>query len=155
MASLNKVQLIGRLGKDPELRTFSNGDAVCNVSLATSERWKDKQTGEAKEATEWHSLVLHRRLAEIAAEYLRKGSLVYVEGSLKTRKWQDQSGNDRYTTEIRVDRLQMLQSSDDGGQRQQQGGQQRRQEYQNQRQQPQQNQRQSSGFDDMDDDIPF
>lgn len=156
MASLNKVQLIGYLGRDPEVHTFQNGDSVCNATLATSERWKDKQTGEQKEATEWHSLVFHRREAEIAGQYLRKGSLVYVEGSLKTRKWQDQSGNDRYTTEVRVSRLQILPSRDDG-QRQQQDGQRRRQEYQSQRQQPQQqqSQRQGSGFDDMDDDIPF
>lgn len=108
MASVNKVILIGHLGQDPDTRTFANGGAVANTSLATSRRWKDKQTGAPREETEWHRLVFNNRLAEIASQYLRKGSLIYVEGSLRTRKWQDQSGADRYVTEIRVDQLQML-----------------------------------------------
>ncbi|QDJ13230.1 single-stranded DNA-binding protein [Mergibacter septicus] len=119
MAGVNKVIIVGNLGNDPELRTFPNGDAVANISVATSERWQDKQTGEWREVTEWHRIVLFRRLAEIAGEYLRKGSKVYVEGKLKTRKWQDQNGQDRYSTEIQADNLQMLDSRAD---RQQSGG---------------------------------
>ncbi len=105
---INKVILVGNLGKDPEVRYMSNGNAVCNVTLATSESWKDKQTGEQKDKTEWHNIVFYRRLAEIAGEYLRKGSQVYVEGKLQTRKWQDKNGNDRYTTEIIANEMQML-----------------------------------------------
>ena len=105
---INKVILVGNLGKDPEVRYMSNGNAVCNVTLATSESWKDKQTGEQKEKTEWHNIVFYRRLAEIAGEYLRKGSQIYVEGKLQTRKWQDKNGNDRYTTEIIANEMQML-----------------------------------------------
>lgn len=108
MASLNKVQLIGNLGRDPEFRAFSDGGCVATVSIATSERWKDKQSGEPREATEWHNLVFHNRLAEIARDYLKKGSPIYVEGRLRTRKWQTEGGEDRYTTEIRVDEMQML-----------------------------------------------
>lgn len=108
MASLNMVQLIGYLGRDPELRAFPNGGCVANVSLATTGRWKDRQTGEAREATEWHNIVFHDRLAEIAEQYLHKGSPVYVKGSLRTRKWQDKDGKDRQTTEIHVDEMQML-----------------------------------------------
>ena len=109
MASVNKVILVGNLGRDPEMRAFPNGDQVANVSLATTDKWKDKQTGEAREHTEWHRLVFSGRLAEIAGQYLRKGSQIYVEGSIRTRKWQDQaSGQDRYSTEIRVDQMQML-----------------------------------------------
>ncbi len=111
---VNKVILIGRLGKDPEVRYMPNGNAACNVSLATSESWKDKQTGEQKERTEWHNLQFYRRLAEIAGEYLRKGSQIYVEGRLQTRKWQDKNGNDRYTTEIVVNEMQMLDSKGGG-----------------------------------------
>jgi single-strand DNA-binding protein len=111
---VNKVILIGNLGADPEVRFFPNGGAVCNVTLATSESWKDRQTGEQKEATEWHNVTFNNRLAEIAGEYLRKGSKVYVEGSLRTRKWQDkQTGQDRYTTEIRANEMQMLDSRGD------------------------------------------
>ena len=99
--SLNKVLLIGRLGKDPELREFPSGGKVCNFSLATSETWKDSNTGERQERTSWHNIaIFNERLAEIAEQYLRKGSQVYIEGQLETRKWQDQAGNDRYTTEI-------------------------------------------------------
>ena len=112
---VNKVILVGNLGKDPEVRYMSNGNAVCNAVLATSESWKDKQTGEQKEKTEWHNIVFYRRLAEIAGEYLKKGSQVYIEGKLQTRKWQDKSGNDRYTTEIIANEMQMLGSRGGGG----------------------------------------
>jgi len=100
MSSINKVMLIGNLGADPELRFMPSGEAVCTIRLATTEKWKDKSTGELREATEWHRVVLFRRRAEIAAQYLRKGSQVYIEGRLQTRKWQDKEGRDRYTTEI-------------------------------------------------------
>ena len=105
---INKVILVGNLGKDPETRYMPNGKAVTNFSIATSESWKDKQTGEQREQTEWHNIVMYDRLAEIAAEYLRKGSQVYVEGKLRTRKWQDKEGRDRYTTEINANEMQML-----------------------------------------------
>jgi single-strand DNA-binding protein len=112
---INKVILIGNLGQDPEVRYMPNGNAVANVSVATSESWKDKNSGEMQERTEWHRVVFFRRLAEIVGEYLKKGSKVYVEGRLQTRKWQDQSGNDRYTTEIVADQMQMLDSRGGGG----------------------------------------
>lgn len=105
---VNKVILIGNLGRDPEVRYMPSGSAVANVALATSEQWKDKQTGEQQERTEWHNVVFFNRLAEIVGEYLKKGSQVYVEGSLRTRKWQDKSGNDRYSTEIVASEMQML-----------------------------------------------
>jgi single-strand DNA-binding protein len=105
--SVNKVKLIGRLGKDPETRYMTSGEAVTNVTLATSENWKDK-SGEKQEKTEWHNLVFYRRLAEIAGEYLKKGSQIYVEGKLQTRKWQTKEGQDRYTTEIVVNEMTML-----------------------------------------------
>ncbi len=105
---VNKVILIGNLGSDPEIRYMPNGTAVANLRLATSESWRDKASGEQKELTEWHRVVLYRRLAEIAGEYLRKGAKVYLEGRLRTRKWQDQAGQERYTTEIQGDVLQML-----------------------------------------------
>lgn len=108
MASLNKVILIGNLGADPETRYAPSGDAICNLRIATTEVWKDKATGERREATEWHRVVFFGRIAEIAAQYLRKGSQVYVEGRLQTRKWQDKDGQDRYTTEIRGDEMKML-----------------------------------------------
>lgn len=108
MASINKVILIGNLGRDPESRYAPSGDAICNLTLATTETWKDKTTGERREATEWHRVVFFGRLAEIAQQYLRKGSQIYVEGRLQTRKWQDQNGNDRYTTEVRGDEMKML-----------------------------------------------
>lgn len=104
---INKVILVGNLGNDPEVRYMPNGNAVANLSLATSESWKDQQ-GQVQERTEWHRLTMYRRLAEIAGEYLKKGSQIYVEGKLQTRKWQDQQGQDRYTTEIIVDQMQML-----------------------------------------------
>jgi single-strand DNA-binding protein len=115
MASLNKVILIGNLGKDPETRYAPSGDAICNITVATSETWKDKTSGEKKEQTEWHRVVFFGRLAEIAAQYLRKGSQVYVEGRLQTRKWQDKDGQDRYTTEIRADEMKMLGSRQGAG----------------------------------------
>jgi single-strand DNA-binding protein len=108
MASLNKVQLIGNLGRDPEVRYAPNGTAFATLSLATSERWKDKESGEPRESTEWHRVVFADKLAEIAGEYLIKGSQIYIEGKLKTRKWQDKDGKDQYTTEIRSDHLVML-----------------------------------------------
>jgi single-strand DNA-binding protein len=107
---INKVILIGNLGQDPEVRYMPNGGAVCNITVATSETWKDKNTGEQQEKTEWHRVVMFRRLAEIAGEYLKKGSKVYLEGKLQTRKWQDQQGQDRYTTEVVADEMQMLDS---------------------------------------------
>ncbi len=105
---INKVILVGKLGQDPDTRYMPSGSAVTNFTVATNESWKDKQTGEQKERTEWHRVATFNRLAEIAAEYLRKGSQVYIEGKLRTRKWQDRDGNDRYTTEIIADEMQML-----------------------------------------------
>ncbi len=105
---INKVILVGNLGADPETRYMPSGGAVTNIRIATSESWKDKQTGDQQERTEWHSVAFFGRLAEIAGEYLRKGSQVYVEGKLRTRKWQDKSGNDRYTTEVIANEMQML-----------------------------------------------
>ena len=120
MRGVNKVIIIGNLGADPEARQFNNGGSVTNISVATSEQWTDKQSGEKREATEWHRISLFNRLGEIAAQYLRKGSKVYIEGSLRTRKYQDQSGQDRYITEIRAEQMQMLDGisggqSDNGG----------------------------------------
>jgi len=105
---INKVIIVGNVGGDPETRYMPSGSAVTNLTVATNESWKDKQSGEQKERTEWHRVAMFNRLAEIAAEYLRKGSQVYIEGKLRTRKWQDKSGNDRYTTEIIADEMQML-----------------------------------------------
>ena len=105
---VNKVILVGNLGADPEVKYMPNGNAVANVTVATSESWKDKQSGEQKDTTEWHRVVFFRRLAEIAGEYLKKGSQIYIEGKLQTRKWQDKNGNDRYTTEIIANEMQML-----------------------------------------------
>lgn len=115
---INKVILVGNLGKDPEMKYTASGAAIANLTVATSESWNDKQTGEKKEQTEWHRVVFFRRLAEVAGEYLRKGSQVYIEGKLQTRKWQDQNGQDRYTTEIVGNEMQMLGSrggGDSGG----------------------------------------
>ena len=120
MASLNKVILIGNLGKDPETRYAPSGDAICNLTLATTETWKDKTSGERREATEWHRVVFFGRVAEVAAQYLRKGSQVYVEGRLQTRKWQDKDGNDRYSTEVRGDRVVLLGGPGGGGGRREQ-----------------------------------
>ncbi len=113
--SVNKVILIGNLGQDPEVRYRPNGNAVANATVATSESWKDKNTGEAQEKTEWHRVVFFRRLAEIVGEYLKKGSKVYIEGRLQTRKWTDKDGQDRYTTEIVADQMQMLDSRGGAG----------------------------------------
>lgn len=108
MSSLNRVQIIGYLGADPESRTMPSGDTVANMRIATSEKWKDKKSGQQQERTEWHTIALFNKLAEIAAKYLVKGSLVYIEGQLRTRKWQDKQGNDRYSTEIVARELKML-----------------------------------------------
>ena len=115
MASVNKVILVGNLGADPETRYMPNGDPITNIRLATTFRWKDKQSGENKEETEWHRIVFRARLAEIAGEYLKKGSPVYVEGRIRTRKWQDKDGQDRYTTEIMADNMQLLGSRGGAG----------------------------------------
>lgn len=168
---INKVILIGNLGGDPEVRYMPAGGAVTNITLATSESWKDKQSGQMQERTEWHRIVFFNRLAEIAGEYLRKGSKAYIEGSLRTRKWQDNSGQDRYTTEIVASELQMLDSRGDSGgmgggdnypqnedpapNRAQSGGAPRQPAQTKQAQQPQQPQQQPPAFDDFDDDIPF
>ena len=181
MASINKVIIVGNLGRDPEMRTFPSGDQVANVTIATTDKWKDKQSGEMREATEWHRVVFNGRLAEIAGQYLRKGSQVYVEGSLRTRKWTDQAGVEKYSTEIRADQMQMLGGRqgmggqggghDDGYGDQGGGGydqaprraapapmQQQRPAAPAPRPAPApvaQAPRAASGFDDMDDDIPF
>ena len=114
MASVNKVILVGNLGRDPEVRYMASGEAVCNFSIATTDTWKDKN-GQKQERTEWHNIVMYRRLAEIAGEYLKKGRPVYIEGRLQTRKWQDKNGQDRYTTEIIADQMQMLGGRDSSG----------------------------------------
>lgn len=155
MASVNKVIIIGNLGKDPETRYTPGGEAVTNITVATTESWKDKATGEKRESTEWHRISFFGKLAEIAGQYLRKGSQVYVEGSLRTRKWQDKDGQDRYTTEIRADQMKMLGGRGDAGDGQQDAP---RQQAQPQRQQPAQRPQQgqqSGGFSDFSDDIPF
>lgn len=115
MASVNKVILIGNIGKDPEIRAMASGKKVVNITLATSEGWKDKNSGEKQERTEWHNVVFYSPLAEIAGQYLRKGSSVFVEGRLQTRKWQDKEGQDRYTTEIVASEMKMLGKREDGG----------------------------------------
>lgn len=152
MASVNKIIIVGNLGRDPEMRTFPSGDQVANVTVATTDKWKDKQTGEMKEATEWHRVVFNGRLAEIVGQYLRKGSQVYVEGSLRTRKWTDQSGVEKYSTEIRADNMQMLGARQDAA-----SAPHDRTAPPPQRQAPAPAPRGSngSGFDDMDDSIPF
>ncbi len=115
MASINKVTLIGNLGRDPETRYGPSGGAICNVSIATTRNWKDRTSGERREETEWHRVVFYDRLAEIAGEYLKKGRSVYIEGRLKTRKWQDKDGAEKYTTEIIAEEMQMLGSREGGG----------------------------------------
>lgn len=162
---VNKVILVGNLGQDPEMRYLPSGGAVANLSLATSESWRDKQTGEQKEVTEWHRVVLFGKLAEVAGEHLRKGSQVYIEGQLKTRKWTDQSGADRYSTEVNVGMngtMQMLGGGGGQGGGQQQGNQQQFSGGgQRQQQRPQQKPQQQQGgwgdsaLMDFDDDIPF
>ncbi|MFA0085092.1 single-stranded DNA-binding protein [Vibrio sp. E150_011] len=139
---VNKVILVGNLGNDPEIRYMPNGGAVANITIATSESWRDKATGEQREKTEWHRVALFGKLAEVAGEYLRKGSQVYIEGQLQTRKWQDQSGQDRYTTEVVVQGfngvMQMLGGRQGGGAPMQQGGMNQGGMQQQQAQQPQQ-----------------
>ena len=160
---INKVILVGNLGNDPETRFMPSGGAVTNLSIATSESWKDKNSGQQQERTEWHRVVFFNRLAEIAGEYLKKGSKVYVEGSLRTRKWQDNNGQDKYTTEIVANEMQMLDSrgSSGGGDFNQDYGQQsspapqQNAPAQNQNQGGGSNQPQPQNFDDFDDDIPF
>jgi single-strand DNA-binding protein len=115
MASVNKVIIVGNLGADPETRFLPSGEAVTNIRVATTDKWKDKTSGEMKEATEWHRIAFFGRLATVAGEYLKKGSQIYVEGSLRTRKWQDKEGQDRYSTEIRGDVMQMLGRREGGG----------------------------------------
>ena|SRR5688572_14967229 len=138
MASVNKVIIVGNLGKDPETKYLPSGDAVTNFTVATTESWKDKASGDKKEATEWHRISTFGKLAEICAEYLKKGSSVYVEGSIKTRKWQDKEGVDRYSTEIKADRMQML-----GGKTQAEAP------------EPRAAGKKSGSMQDLDDDIPF
>lgn len=153
MASVNKVILVGNLGRDPEVRYSPDGAAICNISIATTSQWKDKASGEKREETEWHRVVFYNRLAEIAGEYLKKGSSVYVEGRLKTRKWQDkETGQDRYSTDIVADQMQMLggnsgdRSGDSGGGNS--GG----NSYQNARNNPP---AESASMSSMDEEIPF
>lgn len=149
MAGINKVIIVGNLGNDPEISTMPNGEQVANITVATSESWTDKNTGERKEQTEWHRIVLYRRLAEIAGQYLHKGSQVYIEGRLKTRKWQDSNGQDRYTTEIQGDNLQMLGGRQDAAQNQPAKQQDKQQKAQSK---PQQSEPPVDAFDDN---IPF
>ena len=164
MASINKVIIVGNLGKDPEMRSFPNGDQVANVSIATTDKWKDKQTGEMKEATEWHRINFNGRLAEIVGQYLKKGSQVYVEGSLRTRKWTDKDGVEKFTTEIRADQMQMLggrqgMGGGGGGDDESGGGYTPRAAPAARPAavptRPAPAAKAASGFDDMDDDIPF
>ncbi|MDI9819591.1 MULTISPECIES: single-stranded DNA-binding protein [unclassified Legionella] len=149
---INKVILIGNVGVDPDVRYMPNGNTVTTLSIATSETWKDKQTGDKQERTEWHRVICFNRLGEIAGEYVRKGSKLYIEGSLRTRKWQDQQGQDRYTTEIVANDIQMLDGKSGAG------------NYENmpspagstqQHQKPQSTQAPQNAFDELDDDIPF
>lgn len=146
---INKAIIVGNLGQDPESRVMQNGNAVTTLSIATSESWTDKATNQKQERTEWHRVVLFNRLAEVAAQYLRKGSKVYIEGSIRTRKWQDQSGQDRYSTEIVASNMQMLDSASNSGAQ--------NQNYapQNNYQQSQAPQNQPQGGIDFDDDVPF
>lgn len=149
MRGVNKVILVGTLGKDPETKTFPNGGSITQFSIATTDVWNDKQTGERKEMTEWHRIVLKNKLGEIAQQYLRKGSKVFIEGSLRTRQWADQNGQERYTTEVNGTSMQMLDSKGDN-----QGQQQSQPQNQGyaQKPQPQQNTNQNN---DLGDDLPF
>lgn len=154
MASVNKVILVGNTGKDPELRYNPSGVAFCTLSIATTRNWKNRETGERQEETEWHRVVFNDKLAEIVGEYVKKGKALYIEGRLRTRKWQDKEGRDTYTTEIIADQMQMLGGKEEGGERQaapapaprthgdRPGG-------------PKNPPNTGTGFDDMDDDIPF
>ena len=149
MASVNKVIIVGNLGADPETRYLPSGEAVTNIRVATTDRWKDKQSGEMKEATEWHRIAFFGRLAEVSGEYLKKGSQVYVEGSLRTRKWQDKEGQDRYSTEIRGDVMQMLGRREGGGEPRTQPA------MEAKAAEPKATKKPAGKFDDMEDDIPF
>ena len=159
MASVNKGILIGNLGRDPEVRYTPNGNAICNVTIATSRNWKDKTSGDKMEETEWHRVVFYDRLAEIAGEYLKKGRSVYVEGRLKTRKWQDKDGVEKYTTEIIAFEMQMLGSREGmGGADEAGGGRAEREERSAPASRPAAAKpapKSATGFEDMDDDIPF
>ena len=150
MASVNKVILVGNLGRDPEVRYMPDGGAITNVSIATTDTWKDKASGEKKEATEWHRVSTFGRLAEICGEYLKKGSQVYIEGKLRTRKWQDKEGQDRYTTEIVADAMQMLGSRSGMG-----GGEPREMREAPAAGESRPAKKPAGQFQDMDDDIPF
>ena len=156
MASVNKVILVGNLGADPETRFMPNGDAVANIRLATTESWKDKASGEKKEITEWHRVVFYRKLAEIVGQYLKKGSAVYVEGRIRTRKWQDKEGQERYTTEIEATEMQMLggrqSASSSGGEVEYGGSMPFSAPSGGSRPAPA---KKAPSFEDMDDDIPF
>jgi single-strand DNA-binding protein len=171
MASVNKVILIGNLGRDPEVRYAPSGSAICNVTIATSRNWKSKETGERQEETEWHRVVFYDRLAEIAGEYLKKGKSVYIEGRLKTRKWTDKDGAEKYTTEIIAQDMTMLGGREDGGRGEGGGGGGYGGESEGRNEAPRRAAppprapapspaqrpapKSSTGFDDMDDDIPF
>jgi len=154
MASVNLAIIIGNLGKDPEVRYTPAGDAMCNLTIATSESWKDKNSGEKKEIVEWHKVSFFGKQAEICGQYLKKGSQVYIEGSIRTRKWQDKDGQDRYTTEIRGDEMKMLGSAPAGGNRQQVND---SSDYAPapQRSQGQPGNKPKPSFDDLGDDVPF
>ncbi|AKO64912.1 single-stranded DNA-binding protein [Methylophilales bacterium MBRSG12] len=157
MPSVNKVILMGNLGRDPEVRFMPNGDAVCNFSIATTDSWKDK-AGERQEKTEWHNIVMYRRLAEIAGEYLKKGRPVYLEGRLQTRKWQTKEGQDRYTTEVIADSMQMLGGRDGAPAQESQTSAQPDTKNEFDQTPPRNNQSgssHSSSFDEFEDDIPF
>ena len=161
MASVNKVIIVGNLGRDPEVRYTPNGSAVCNVSVATTRSWKNKESGDKAEETEWHRVVFYDKLAEIAGEYLKKGRSVYVEGRLKTRKWQDKDGVEKYTTEIIAEQMQLLGSREGmgGGDADSDGGGYEQRSRPAPRPAPSRQSapapKSSTGFDDMDDDIPF
>ncbi|MBX3661699.1 MAG: single-stranded DNA-binding protein [Burkholderiales bacterium] len=153
MASVNKVILIGNLGKDPETRYLPSGDAVTNITVATTESWKDKKSGDKQEHTEWHRVSFFGRQAEVAGEYLKKGSPVYIEGRIRTRKWQDKEGQDRYSTEIVADRMQLLGSRGGGGSGGDGGGMREAPSSSGGSKAPAK--KSAGSFDDMDDDIPF
>ena len=155
MASVNKVIIVGNLGADPETRYTPSGDAVTNIRVATTDKWKDKASGEMKEATEWHRISFFGRLAEVAGEYLKKGSQVYVEGSLRTRKWQDKDGQDRYSTDIRADVMQMLGRREGGGAPREDTGGAGRSGEQRPAAEKSAAKKPAGKFDDMEDDIPF
>jgi len=155
MASVNKVIIVGNLGADPETRYTPGGDAVTNIRVATTDKWKDKASGEMKEATEWHRIAFFGRLAEVAGEYLKKGSQVYVEGSLRTRKWQDKDGQDRYSTDIRADVMQMLGRREGGGAPRDEGTPRGGGESKGGGDAKPAQKKPAGKFDDMEDDIPF